>query len=692
MLSKQPISGNTPVTFRRFSRKGYSLFACLGREVRIGVLSVATLGGAAPCLAVQTHRPFDVRDSLSSVASDDEVRFDEAVVSASRAPLTAALSARPVMTLTRRDLAAAGVTSINDALKLAAGIDVRQRGSFGIQTDISINGGSFDGIAILINGISITNPQTGHNAADFPIQLSDVERIEILEGAASRVFGSQAFSGAVNVVTRRGGPSLDVRLSGGSYGTATASARTVFRLRKGMATSLSAGYQRSDGAVRNGDFESLKSWWQGHYSAEDFRVDAQAGVSVNDFGANTFYSAAYPDQWEATRRYLVSLRGETRGRLRFAPSLSWLRSTDHYQLIRHSEKGENFHRGDVFTLGVNAWTDWKAGRTAFGAEMRDEGIFSTSLGHLLPEGDRFPVPGGHGVYYTRRDHRNHLNAYLEHNAVLGPLNVSAGVMAWRGSGRGRGFRLYPGVDVSYRPTAAWRVFASWNRSMRLPTFTDLWYKSPTLEGNTNLEPEESSAFRLGATYRGPGVEAGTDAFFQRGNGMIDWVMYAPDDIYHATSFRLDGYGVSAHLRADLSVLLGTRQPLTALTMDYAWMHRHRRDGEDFYKSNYAMEYLRHKFVVRLDHRIWSALSASWTMRFRHRVGSYLEYADARPTGTLRPYGRHALIDAKLAWTATRYTLTLEAANLTDHRYFDLANVRQPGFTLMAGVALRPFGR
>ena len=82
---------------------------------------------------------------------------------------------------------------MNDVLKLCAGVDVRQRGSFGMQTDISINGGTFDQILLLVNGFPISNPQTGHNAAEFPLNLSDIERIEVLEGAASRVFGTQAF-------------------------------------------------------------------------------------------------------------------------------------------------------------------------------------------------------------------------------------------------------------------------------------------------------------------------------------------------------------------------------------------------------------------------------------------------------------------------------------------------------------------
>lgn len=223
--------------FRNFSRKGYSLFAALGCEVKVGVLAVATLGTAAPCLAASSKAQHvaHVSDQEQVATLDDDQRSGEVVTTASRTPLAADQAARKVMTLSRAELAAAGVTSINDALKLCAGVDVRQRGAFGIQTDISINGGTFDQLTILVNGIAINNPQTGHNAADFPLNLADIERIEVLEGAASRVLGTQAFSGAINIVTRQVGPTFYARAAGGSYGTAQGEARGLFRHQIGRA-------------------------------------------------------------------------------------------------------------------------------------------------------------------------------------------------------------------------------------------------------------------------------------------------------------------------------------------------------------------------------------------------------------------------------------------------------------------------
>lgn len=697
------------LTFTQFSRKGWSLFACLGREVRIGVLSAATLATAAPCIGATTVGIDAPRDSLRSAAGQDGLELAEAVVSGTRAPLAADVAARQVVTLTREDFAAAaGITCIGDILKLATGVDVRQRGAFGMQTDLSINGGTFDQIAILLNGVPLNNPQTGHNASDFPINISDIERIEILEGAASRVFGSQAFSGAINIVTRTASllsyPALadsckrrawqgEAVAQGGSYGTAMAEAASHFALTGGrggrFVSSLSAGYRRSDGAVDNGDFDGYKAYWQGIYDEARLRLNVQTGFTLIGYGANTFYSAAYPDQWEQTRRHFLSARAESKaGRVRLSGQVSWLRNVDHYQLVRDTPKGENFHRGDVYTASVNAWTKWKLGRTALGAEVREEDIFSTNLGRLLEEGQQPHIAGTPDGHYTKRDGRANVSYYLEHNVVWRGLTVSAGVMAQRNSALTTGFRFYPGVDVSYRPAKGWRLYASFNRSLRLPSFTDLWYKSPTQEGNVGLRPEECSAYRIGADFGNPWLSVKVKGQYARGTDMIDWVMLTPTDVYRSRNFSLDNYSAGIDAAINFAALLGSRQPLRRLTLSYARLWQHRRDAEPFFKSNYAMEYLRDKFTASLSHKLFAALSAQWSLRVWHREGAYQIYENQKATDRLQPYGTHALLDCKVTWQKPRYELFADLTNITNHKYYDLGNVPQPGFMVMAGAKIK----
>lgn len=199
--------------FKQFNNHGYSLFSVLGKEVIIGVLSVATL------------RCADAAAQTTSVAVEPDttwqrtVEMNEVNVTGTRAPLTVRQQARMVTVLSRSDIAAAPVQSVNDLLKYATGVDVRQKGPLGALTDVSIRGGNSEQVAILLNGINICDPQTGHNAMDLPVSLGEIERIEVLEGPAARVYGTSSLLGAINIVTRIDAKSgATAHLEGGSYG------------------------------------------------------------------------------------------------------------------------------------------------------------------------------------------------------------------------------------------------------------------------------------------------------------------------------------------------------------------------------------------------------------------------------------------------------------------------------------------
>ncbi|MBQ4228463.1 MAG: TonB-dependent receptor, partial [Bacteroidaceae bacterium] len=357
------------VIWRQFARKGYCAFASLHKQIRIGVLSVATL-----CVAAAAHAQ---RQSSPSVSFEEEKIVEEhdlaeLTVSASMAPLTQLQSARIVTVLTRQDIEQAAVQSINDLFKLVTGVDVRQRGGFGIQTDISIDGGTFDQVTLLLNGIDIGNPQTGHLSADFPVSISDIERIEVLEGAASRVYGGQSFGGAINIVTKHeSGRNLELAAQGGSFGTGEGEAR--FSLATGKVSNrISGGGGRSDGGTLNSSWRKGQLFYQGDFEDKAMRLDWQFGFSKKSYGANTFYSANYPDQYERNQRLMTSVSAETKGRFHFTPQVFWNRSWDNFELVHNSTFGENFHRTDVYGVKAGGHIDWMLGKTAASAIMRHE--------------------------------------------------------------------------------------------------------------------------------------------------------------------------------------------------------------------------------------------------------------------------------------------------------------------------------
>lgn len=684
------------LTWRRFANKGYCAFSSLNRQVRIGVLSVATLGVAAQAEAQQSQM---MLPESEGERTEEEKPMDEVTVSGTLAPLTQLQSARIVSVLQRQDIEQAGVQSINDLFKLATGVDVRQRGGYGIQSDISIDGGIFDQITILLNGVNISNPQTGHHTADFPVSISDIERIEVLEGAVSRVYGGQSFGGAINIVTRRDSDTtIDAGVQGGSFGTFDADARIGLSLGH-TAHRLSGGGGRSDGGTLNSDWRKGQLYYQGDLSTSRMTLDWQFGFSRKSYGANTFYSPAYPDQYERNEHYLLSVKGETKGKFHFTPMVYWNRAYDNFELVRNQTFGENFHQADVYGIKAGGYVSWWGGKTALGAELRQEGILSTNLGRDLNPDQYVDARHGHGIQYTRQDDRTSVSYNLEHNILLSHWTVSAGLLANMTTSVDHRFRFYPGVDIAYRPVSAWKVYLSYNKGFRLPTFTELYYKSATHEGNKGLKPENNHSLQLGVQYAVPGFRGTLRGFYHRGNRMIDWVMYSAEDTYHSAAFNLDNMGVQAEGRVRFPELFHKDTWVNTLSVGYTYIHQKRHDHTDIFKSNYAMEYLRHKFVASLNHRIWSKLSATWSIRWQDRMGSYLRYSGiyvdpdtgylrGQSTGQLVSYSPYATLDLKFQWTAEVYQLYVQGTNITSHKYYDLGNVQQPGIWVMAGARVK----
>ncbi len=617
--------------------------------------------------------------------TESEYELEGLEVIGTRVPLSPQHSVRMVQVLTRQQIAATAAQSVNDLLKLVAGVDVRQRGAYGVQTDIGVNGGTSDQLTVLLNGVNISNSHTGHLTMDLPVSVDDIERIEVLEGGASRVYGSSAFSGAINIVTRHSeDDNLGVSLSGGSFGTASAGAHLNLGNQQTF-NRFSGGYARSDGGSDNSDFNKGNFFWNGGYSSPYVDIKWQAGASTMNYGANTFYSAAYNNQYEENRRYMAAISAETKGRVHFMPSVYWNRSLDHYLLFRDNPAAyENFHQLNVYGANLNAYVDWSLGKTAFGAEVRSEGILSNNLGKPMEESEFVKVPG-HSANYTKSDNRTNISYFLEHDMLWDNVTVSLGLLANMNSALDYRFRLYPGVDISWRPGGGWKLYASFNQALRMPTFTDLYYQSPNINGNVGLKPEKSTDYTVGAQYSSPAFQTKVKAFYRRGTDMIDWVKFNAEDSYHSANFNLNNYGVEWTSTVNFQEIWGMESFLKLLNVSYAYIYQSRRDDKVIYRSNYALDYLKNKLVVSLNHRVAGKLEAQWDVRVQHRNGAFELYTAGKPSGILTPYGTTGLLDLKLQWVEKTYSLYLQGNNLTNHKYYDLGNVQQPGFWFMAGV-------
>ena len=681
MKYKTQFNQRKALRFRQFTRKGYALFACLGRVVTIGVLSVATLESAS---AAHRHISTDEETNDTTRIAEKEATLDDVEVTGSRAPLALGQAARMVTVLSREDIQAAPVQSINDLLKMAVGVDVRQRGPIGAQTDIGIRGSTSEQITILLNGINICDPQTGHNAFDLPCDVSDIVRIEVLEGPAARVYGTSSLVGAINVVTRQN-EKLEMRnekfeminekwnggarIEGGSFGYLSTAGRAHIG-----SHSLSASFTRSDGYSRaksgalNADYSGGKAFYQGTYESEQVRLNWHAGLSTKGFGSNTFYSAKFDEQYEKTTKLFTALQGEVNtGMLHFKPAIYWNRSYDRFELIRGDESKVpfNHHRTDVFGINLNSYFDWVAGRTAFGAEFRNEDIVSGNLGEPLNN------PHGHYKYGLNR---SNLSFHMEHNILLKRFTLSAGFVAVKNTWNEMSFTLYPGIDASLRLGEHWKVYASYNSSLRMPSFTELYYSVGGHKADKYLKPEEMRAVEGGVKYSSRWLTAQASIFHHHASNMIDWVMDTreADPVWQSvnhTKVNTLGQELSASfLISHFSFLIS-----------YCHLHQEKQEA-DYLQSQYSLEYLCHKLTAQLRMKLTESFDLTLGYRWQDRMGQYTTV-----DGEVKDYRPYSVVDARLSWTKDTYSIYVEGNNLTSHRYVDYGNVPQPGCWITGGM-------
>ncbi len=679
MIKKQL---NTTKTFRfkRFARKSYSVFNSMHKAVTIGVLAGCTLISAHAASAEPAER-ITAERSLDSIPPTE---LDEVVVTASKVDLPLNLAAKQVTVISKQEIERAPVRSIEELLQYVAGADILQRGPHGVQADISLRGGSFDQTAILLNGINLTSPHTGHYSFDIPVNLSDIERIEIVQGPSSMVYGASAFAGGVNIITKKDSQSnASVKLEGGLHGLFGADVRGAYKTDKALHT-LSAGYKRSDGYIRNSDYKIANLLWQSRFDIHGSNLDFQAGLNDKAYGANTFYSAAFPNQFDNTQGLFMSLKGETYGKLKFIPHIYWSRHYDEFQLIREGTpdvpawyKDHNYHRSDVFGMNLNMQVASAWGITSFGGEFRNEGILSNVLGK--------PMEDTIGKY-TKSDSRTNISYFTEHNIIYEKFTLSLGGLLNYNTAVADQFDFYPALNGSFRATDHLSLYASWNKATRMPTFTDLYYTTKTHIGNSNLKAEESEAFEAGIKYTYPVVSGSLALFHMKGRNMIDWVKASPEALWESRNHtRLHKQGFEADLNLNLASWFGSGQPLQALSFGYMYIDQEL--VEDELISNYTLNHLRHKFTAALHHGVVKHLTLSWNFRWQDRVGSYIQYVDLNP-GERVAYTPFALLDVKVNYALPRANLFVNANNIFNTVHVDFGNIPQPGFWLSGGVSVQ----
>ena len=590
--------------------------------------------------------PFVLFEPISA-QQDSLHEMNEVVVSAARVPLTFSDLARTVIVLDEKTIQTLPTDNIQDLLKYFGGVDLKLRGVEGVQGDVSIRGGTSDQTLILINGIKLNDPQTSHHNLNLPISLENVERIEVLKGQGSRIYGPNAFSGVINIITKKEHtPNLSISALAGEHNLFETNFSAAYPV--GItANTITFSKKKSDGYTFNTDFDITSFLIQQNFGFVRKNINLMFGYDDKKFGANSFYSNLFPNQWEHTTTKLLAGTADIQaGAFVLSPKLYWRRNDDDFFLDHNRpDWNRNIHQTNSYGGEIQSSVKSSIGTTTFGGEFAEDEIASTNIG------DHTRTKGG---FFAEQ--------------VIEPLknfSSSFGIFAYNYSGIG--WKFWPSIDAAYHFSEHAKIYGSIGKAFRMPTFTDLYYLSPANIGNQNLTYEETTNYELGFSFMESFFEAGTSVFLNDGHNLIDWVRnssFAPWIVQNVTNVKT--YGAELNTTVDLRKLL-ENPILRTVGVSYTYLTANRQTGN--YQSKYLLDHLKHQLIINLTDILPLGILQSWSFRYEDRQN----------------FQSHFILDTQIIKHFGDFELLLRANNLFNKTYSDFPGVPLPGRWVSVGL-------
>ncbi len=576
--------------------------------------------------------------TATAQTSDSSISLQTVEVTTGRIAMPYSQVSRSVVLMTQADIRQLPVQNLNELLAYVPGMDIRQRGPQGVQADIGIRGGSFDQTLILVNGIKMNDPQTGHHALNLMLTPGQIERIEVLKGPGTRIYGPGAFAGAINIVTRTSAAAGGaVELGYGSHGLYQAQA--ALHLPTGLwQQSLNLSFTGSDGYRHNTDFSMGSAFYEGQAKLKRGAVYTMAGYNRRNFGANAFYaSETAVDQYEET----ATIFGAAGYRLDWKPTgKSDIRAyyrqhqDDYFYLRQNPGFFHNHHTTRVSGLELNNQWSNRWGQSSVGAEIRREAIVSKNLG------DRS---------------RDLFGLFLDHRWTYKRLQLGSGVYVNYISDYG--WRAYPGLDAAVDMGHQWLVYGNVGQSFRLPTYTDLYYRGPSNVGNPDLQPEQAWTYELGSRWFYTNWQFSA-AWFQRdASRVIEWARPENATTWQALNYVDVMYnGLEADVRWSnpAGVLQLLRMGYTGIQSDFGVAQG--------WESRYVIDNLRHQLTTSANIRLPFTFQLQLTSRWFERQASTGQW----------------VFDAGLMKRYRQFEAGLQVTNLANESYREIGTVLLPG--------------
>jgi len=587
--------------------------------------------------------------------------IQEVIVHANRLQIPFSKDNRNVEVLTAKDIQKLPAKSLNEVLTFLNGVDIRQRGPFGTQADMSIDGGSFEQTLLLVNGVKVSDPQTAHHSLNLPIPLEAIERIEVLRGPAARIYGITALTGAINIITKSvEHTSITAHIYAGSgfKGREEEDKSGIYQHSGALigATWQQEGHQhqiyynreKSNGQRYNSASENDKLFYQGNLDMNAHnKMEWLASYLYNAFGANGFYAA--PDDKESeeiVKTFFTSIasKHQITDKLYISPRISNRANDDDYRYFKHDlSRARSKHYNNALSAELNTRYQTSFGDFGFGWESRFEDIRSTNLGNHERKNH-----GAYGEFRTENIRNLTLNvgAYLNYNSQYG-------------------WQLYPGVDMGYSFTPQWKVVFNAGSSQRIPSFTDLYLNQrPGNIGNPDLRSENAWQIEGAVKFQSEKLTGHAGYFRRTISDFIDWVRQASDEPYQP--FNL-GKNVVNGINSNLNYRIEANRTTFNLNAGYNFLDPSIKTN-DAVDSKYTLENLKHqaKLLLTAQQHGWGLSLAN---RFNQRISNTSYF----------------LTDIRLSCTLTNFTVYADAQNLFDVTYIESAAIPMPGRWFSTGL-------
>lgn len=660
--------------FKRFQRKSYSAYNSMHKAVTIGVVSIMTLTFSNVSKAQNNT-------NISSQTTIEEKTLEEIVVQdSSLLPINQV--GKNITIITSQDISNLKVQSVEELLSTIASVDMQTRGTHGVQSDVSLRGGNFDQTAILLDGINLSNPQTGHYSMDIPINLSDIERIEILKGPSAIIYGASAFSGGINIITKKNQPDNISTLAEMGQNNFANIESNISKQIQNTYNSLSIGYKTSNGYIKNSAYDIYNILYRNRINLKnDNKIDLSLGYNYKDYDANTFYSAKYPNQHDKTSSLLASFKGYFNlfnNKLKFVPSAYYNLHTDDYELIKGSDIGHNHHNSNVIGTNIDFQYSKKNFSLNFGTDLRYEDVLSNTLGektHVL-----------HGDYFDHYKQRLNISYFLQGNYAYKGFVATLGLLSFYNTMiEQEDFNIYPSLNLSYRFSTHLDIYACFTSASRLPSYTELYYSDAIHRANPDLKQEKSLSYEGGLKYRNRYFLTDLSIFYTQGKDLIDWMQTRESEGVWITRNinELNKYGFDFSTKIFLNEFADILSNNSILTISYSFLQTDKAKND--YVSQYVFNYLKHKLSANLSLPFAKDFKVNLTGRYCVREGQYVSYQNSS-TGENKEYDPFFTMDANLDYSLnSMVNVYISVTNIFDKEYYETGNIPQPGRWVIFGI-------